>query len=142
VKRTLPGYYRQQRVNLKRIPALLRTLKAEVRRFEATCRESVLSTCPSFIMQKARKGFRHLEVHFVLYRDGEALYTSPEAAVDLSGVSDFQRIPIRKRLQLENTLQPGDYILQLVVTDKQANKKNNGATQVLQFEILGKQESN
>jgi VWFA-related protein len=83
-----------------------------------------------------------LETHFVLYRDGEALYASSAEAVDLKGVSDLQRIPIRKKLQLESTLQPGDYILQLVATDKKADKKNRDATQVLPFEVLGKQAAN
>jgi VWFA-related protein len=83
-----------------------------------------------------------LESHFVLYRNGDVLYTSPAELVNLGGISDFKRIPIRKKLQLESTLQPGDYILQLVVTDKKTDKKNRDATQVLPFEVLGKQSAN
>jgi VWFA-related protein len=83
-----------------------------------------------------------LETHFVLYRDGEALYTSPAEAVDLNGASDIQRIPIRKKLQLDSALKPGDYILQLMATDKKADKKNCDAIQVLPFEVSNKRAAN
>jgi VWFA-related protein len=77
-----------------------------------------------------------LESQVVLFRNGEKLYRSNAQAIDLSGLTDFKRIPVRKKLQLENSLQPGDYVLQLEVRDKQAKKGNSVATQMLQFEIL------
>jgi len=76
-----------------------------------------------------------LESQVVLYRDGEELSRSETEAIDFSGVSDFDRIPIRKKLTLEKTLEPGDYVLQLLVRDKQAKEKESLAAQALQFEI-------
>ena len=76
-----------------------------------------------------------LESQVVLYRDGEELRRSEAEAIDLNGISDFDRIPIRRKLTLENTLQPGDYVLQLLVRDKQAKEKESRAAQALQFEI-------
>jgi VWFA-related protein len=76
-----------------------------------------------------------LEFQVVLYRNGEELQRSAIESIDLNGVTDFKRIPIRKKFKLENTLQPGDYVLQLLIKDKQAEKKESQAAQALQFEI-------
>jgi hypothetical protein len=79
-----------------------------------------------------------LESQVVLYRNGEELNRSTVEAIDLNGVADFKRIPIRRKFKLETTLQPGDYVLQLLITDKQAKEKENRAAQALQFEVAKK----
>jgi VWFA-related protein len=79
-----------------------------------------------------------LESQTVLYRNGEELHRSAVEAIDLSGVTDFERIPIRRKLKLENALQPGDYVLQLLIKDKQAKEKESRAAQALQFEVSEK----
>jgi hypothetical protein len=79
-----------------------------------------------------------LESQFTLFGNGKELFKSEIAAVDLSGMSDFKRIPIRKTLALEKSIEPGDYVLQLQVSDKQANKKNSVATQTLYFKVPAK----
>ncbi len=77
-----------------------------------------------------------LESQFTLFGNGKELFKSVIAAVDLIGVSDFRRIPIRKTLVLEKSIEPGDYVLLLQITDKQANKKNSLAAQALHFKVL------
>jgi VWFA-related protein len=76
-----------------------------------------------------------LESGIVLYRDGVAIYQSEAEALDLSGISDFKRIPVRKRLRIDNSMQPGDYVLQFLVKDKLAKEKQNLTAQTLSFRV-------
>ena len=85
---------------------------------------------------KTKKGkVPDLESQFILYREGSEVFRSDTQAVDLSGLSDFKRIPIQKGLILSKTIEPGNYILQLQVKDKQAAEKHSHAAQALDFEI-------
>jgi VWFA-related protein len=77
-----------------------------------------------------------LESQYALFRDGKELFRSEAKALDLSGVSDFRRIPIRKMLTLNKAIQPGDYMLQVRITDKRADRKSNLATQALDFQVI------
>lgn len=89
---------------------------------------------------KSTKGLPpDLESQYVLYRNGAEIFKGEPESVDLAGTSDFTRIPIRKKLLLENTLQSGDYVLQFQVRDKQAKKKQSLASQTMSFEILEQQ---
>jgi VWFA-related protein len=76
-----------------------------------------------------------LESQITLFGNGKEALKGEIEAVDLSGASDFKRIPIRKKLALEKSLQPGDYVLLLQVTDKQASKNKNIASQSLSFKV-------
>ena len=88
---------------------------------------------------KAKKGMPPaLESQVVLFSDGKELYRSQTEPVRLASLDNLHRIPIKKSLLLENTLQPGDYFLKLQVRDKQATGKDNFAEQMLQFEISAK----
>jgi hypothetical protein len=77
-----------------------------------------------------------LESQFTLFGNGKEILKGEIEAVDLSGVNDSKRIPIRKKLALEKSLQPGDYVLLLQVTDKQASKNKNIASQSLSFKVI------
>lgn len=77
-----------------------------------------------------------LESRFFLFRNGQEIFRSESAAVDLENVTDFKRIPIRIRLRLKDSIPPGDYVLLLQVTDKLADKKHNLASQTLDFRAL------
>ncbi|MBN2321687.1 MAG: VWA domain-containing protein [Acidobacteria bacterium] len=81
-----------------------------------------------------------LETQTVLYRDGTEIFRSDPEAVDLSGVSDPARIPIKRRLRLGKTMPPGDYMLQLQVRDRQAKKDQSLAARSLDFEVIPEQE--
>jgi hypothetical protein len=79
-----------------------------------------------------------LESQYVLYRDGKEFFRSNAEAVDLSGVImiDFNRIPIRRKLVLEKSMQPGDYILALKVSDRTAKAKDKSvASQAFSFKM-------
>jgi hypothetical protein len=90
---------------------------------------------------KNRKGEKpDLESWSVLYGNGKELYKSEPTAVDLAGVTDFNRIPIRKRLSLGNSIEPGDYILALYIKDNRAKEKRATAVQALDFRVLSEAE--
>jgi VWFA-related protein len=77
-----------------------------------------------------------LEYQAVLYRNGDEFYKTNAEPVDLSGVTDFKKITIRKRLLLGEAMQPGDYVLVIQVRDKQAKEKYSLTAQPLDFQIL------
>ncbi len=78
-----------------------------------------------------------LESQYILYRNGVELLRSDPVPLDLSGTSEFARLPVRKRLLLGDSMEEGDYVIQLVVKDKKAGKK--GITgQSLSFQILSR----
>ena len=79
-----------------------------------------------------------LESQFVLYRDGVKLYKSEVEAIEPSGVSDFKRIPIQRKLHLEDSMQPGDYVLQFLVKDNNAKEKESLTAQTLSFRVTVK----
>ena len=74
-----------------------------------------------------------LDVQTRMFRDGEQVFASIP-----SNVSDSEQKERRLfgfgQLQL-NEISPGDYVLQVIVTDKLASEKNRIATQAMNFEI-------
>ena len=76
-----------------------------------------------------------LETQFILFKDDEEFVRGDINPVGLKETDDFLGIPITRRLFFEETIDPGKYVLQLMVTDKQAKKKDSIATQVVDFEI-------
>ena len=48
----------------------------------------------------------------------------------------FPALAVFAAVSLGGAMQPGDYILQTIVTDKLAKSKRNLATQFVQFEII------
>jgi VWFA-related protein len=76
-----------------------------------------------------------LESQIVLYRDGVEIHKSEPEAIDLTGVNDYKRIPVRKKLQLDDSMQPGDYVLQFLVKDNEAKEKESLAAQTLSFRV-------
>jgi VWFA-related protein len=80
-----------------------------------------------------------LESQYILYKDGLEIHRSDPMPLELSGMNDFARLPVRKRLLLGEAIQEGDYVVQLVVKDKKAGKK--GITgQSLSFQITPEKE--
>jgi len=71
-----------------------------------------------------------------LFRDGKSVKSSPETVVDTTNQSDPDRLVITNVLRLPVDLEPGDYYLQVVVTDKAAGAKQPPATQWVNFEIV------
>jgi VWFA-related protein len=77
------------------------------------------------------------ETQLRLFRDGKLVYTGRAQAPDLSGQADPSRLLVGGSLQLGPNLSPGEYYLQITVTDLLAkDQKRRFATQWIDFEIV------
>ena len=71
-----------------------------------------------------------------LFRDGQSIYQSAPQPFDPGAQTTAARLESGRRLQLGTQLPPGDYVLQVVVTDELAKGKRRTATQWIDFEIV------
>jgi hypothetical protein len=77
----------------------------------------------------------NLSSQLIIYRDGKIILEGKTAPLDLLQQTDFQRVKSVGAISLGSTMQTGDYVLQIVVTDNLAKEKRRIATQFVQFEI-------
>jgi hypothetical protein len=71
-----------------------------------------------------------------LFRDGKEIFSGKEIQYDSSGQLDPQRLRSGGAIQLSNRMEPGDYVIQVIVTDTLADKKHRIATQWMDFQIV------
>ncbi|HKP84481.1 MAG TPA: VWA domain-containing protein [Blastocatellia bacterium] len=81
-------------------------------------------------------GGQQLETQLRLYRDGRQVYASPVKPLKTVSEADSKRLIAGGSLRLGTDLVPGDYVLQVVVTDKLAKDKKQLVTQWTDFEIV------
>jgi VWFA-related protein len=78
----------------------------------------------------------HLTTQSRLFRDGQLVYTGAEKPFQITAQpADPKRLDVFGRLQLGSALTPGEYVLQVIVTDTLRNDKHRVATQWVDFEI-------
>jgi VWFA-related protein len=75
----------------------------------------------------------NLEWQFILFQNGSEIFRSKPEALTVKGSENAEGIPIKSTLKIESTMQPGDYVLQLIVRDKREKKRI--ATQSMNLEI-------
>jgi VWFA-related protein len=78
-------------------------------------------------------GRAQLQTQVRLFRENQQVYTTQVR--NLAGQPGAKRLTARGRLQLGQNLKPGDYILQVIVTDVAAKDKRRVATQWIPFDI-------
>ncbi|HLM56032.1 MAG TPA: hypothetical protein VK422_07855, partial [Pyrinomonadaceae bacterium] len=71
-----------------------------------------------------------------LFREGQLVYEGAPQSPNLSNQTDMRRLVYASRLRLGAPLVPGDYVLQVVVTDPLAKEKQRVATQWIDFEVV------
>jgi VWFA-related protein len=71
-----------------------------------------------------------------IFRDGRQIFTGKEIPVSNLNQTDLKRITAGGMIQLGTEMVPGDYQLQVVVTDQLANQKRRVATQWIDFQII------
>jgi VWFA-related protein len=76
-----------------------------------------------------------LEVQTRLYRDGEEVYVGKPNPLEPGPTTDPKLLVAGGRMQLGSRVAAGDYVLQVIVTDKLAKEKYQVATQSMDFEI-------
>jgi VWFA-related protein len=78
-----------------------------------------------------------LETQIRLFREGRPIFNGKTQAFNLAGQTDFARLTVGGALRLGSDLAPGEYVLQVVVTDLLAkDPKRRFATQWIDFEIV------
>jgi hypothetical protein len=71
-----------------------------------------------------------------LFRDGKQIFAGKENALSDVSQPDSKRITILGGVKLGSDLIPGEYVLQITVTDPLADEKHRVATQWIDFEIV------
>jgi pyruvate/2-oxoglutarate dehydrogenase complex dihydrolipoamide acyltransferase (E2) component len=71
-----------------------------------------------------------------LYRNGKEVFTGHANPFDASTQTDLKRLIGGGRILLGTDLVPGDYVVQIIVTDALADEKHRTATQWMDFEIV------
>lgn len=80
------------------------------------------------------KQTKEIETRMRLIKDGKVVYEEQPEPVKTEGQTDRTRIQSAGAFSLGKNLEPGDYILQIIVTDGKNEKKF--ATQFVEFEIV------
>jgi hypothetical protein len=78
----------------------------------------------------------HLTTRSRIFRDGKLILDGAATPVELIGQTNYQRIAVTRALALGTKMDPGDYILQAIVTDEADPKKPRITTQLVQFELV------
>lgn len=77
-----------------------------------------------------------LQTQVRLFRNGEPVFTGRLQPFKLNNPLDLNRLSANSSIQLGADMAPGDYVLQVMVTDLQADEKHRTATQWIDFEIV------
>jgi hypothetical protein len=78
-----------------------------------------------------------LEVQARIFHDGAQVLTEKTALAPSGGTQDPQHLRVTGHLAPGDKLPPGEYTLQVIVTDKLAKSKFNVAAQSVDFEVGG-----
>jgi hypothetical protein len=81
-------------------------------------------------------GKPNLKSQLLLFRNGERVFTGNEVPVNMLDQPDLRRLAAAGALQLGTDMLPGEYALQILVTDPLAKEKQRVASQWIDFEII------
>jgi VWFA-related protein len=94
----------------------------------------------TFIVYNAKidksTGRPQLKTQARLFRNGELIFTGDELPFDPGQQTDLKRFGTGGAIQLGTSMTPGEYVLQIIVTDQLAKDKRRQATQWMDFEIV------
>ncbi|MGH9941716.1 MAG: hypothetical protein ACRD9R_05065, partial [Pyrinomonadaceae bacterium] len=83
-----------------------------------------------------RTGLPQLSAQTRLFRDGQPVYTGIPHPLALKQQPDMKRLSVAGRLRLGSNLVPGDYVLQVIITDQLRDGKQRVKSQWIDFEIM------
>jgi VWFA-related protein len=81
-------------------------------------------------------GKPNLTIQARLYRNGELVFTGNAVPFELRDQTDPKRLGGGGAIQLGTSMKPGEYVLQIVVSDLLAKEKQRVVTQWMDFEIV------
>jgi VWFA-related protein len=77
-----------------------------------------------------------LQTQTRIFRDGKPIFTGSPEPFAAADQPDLKRINGAARIQLGPQLPPGEYVLQIIVSDNLAKEKQRTATQWIDFEVV------
>jgi VWFA-related protein len=77
----------------------------------------------------------NLQVKSRLFREGQQIFSGNPMPLNITGQTDFKRLIAGGTIHLGGKMIPGDYVLQLIVTDKSAKQKYGVASESVDFEV-------
>jgi hypothetical protein len=77
-----------------------------------------------------------LETQLLLFHDGKQIYAGKPKPLDPQQSPDIKSVVTAGQLQLGSKMEPGEYAMQIVVTDKLAKEKFQTVAQSIDFEIM------
>ena len=77
-----------------------------------------------------------LKIQVKVFRDGSEVFAGKETPYVPGQQNDTQRLAAGGAIQLGTDMIPGDYVIQVVVTDLLANQKHRVSTQWMDFQVL------
>jgi VWFA-related protein len=80
-------------------------------------------------------GKPNLLIQTRLFKEGKLVYAGQQIAFDPGNQVDLKRLEAGGAIQLGTQMAPGEYVLQVIVTDPLAKSKDSLATQWIDFEI-------
>jgi len=80
-------------------------------------------------------GRPRLQTQVRLFRDGQLAYEGKPAPFDTPQQEDLKRLVAGGSIKLSRAAAPGDYVLQVIVTDLLAKESRRVASQWIDFEI-------
>ena len=78
----------------------------------------------------------NLNTRVRVFREGKLIMDGKPKPFELAGQTDTQHLKTFGAISIGTGMEPGDYILQVIVTDGLAKAKNQIATQYVQFEVV------
>ena len=126
----LPIIPKQRPVNAAFAP-VFRSDLASIRRYRAG--QALAYSFDIYNAKTAKDGKPDLASRVLVYKDGALVRELPETPLELSGTANGARIEDYGFLMLNPQIEPGEYILQLVVTDRAARRSSS---QWIDFEVI------
>jgi VWFA-related protein len=77
-----------------------------------------------------------LETQLLLFHDGKQIYAGKPKPLDPQQSPDIKSVVTAGQLQLGSKMEPGEYAMQIVVTDKLAKDKYRTVAQSIDFEVV------
>ncbi len=83
-----------------------------------------------------RTGTPTLSSQTKIFREGKVVYEGLPKPIDVAGQTDLERVTVGGGVQLGTVLEPGEYLLQITVTDPLVKGKNGIISRWIDFEIV------
>jgi len=79
-----------------------------------------------------------LKTRVRVFREGKLIMEGQPKSFDLAGQTDLEHLKAFGAISIGTEMEPGDYVLQVIVTDGLSKAKNQTATQYVPFEVVGR----